>query len=80
MYSFGIVLNELETQTLPWITELPQHHDVEEANSAHWVVQEVKRRTLAHERPTLCNSRLLGAVITACWAADPVCLVLRTTV
>jgi hypothetical protein len=68
------VLNELETFAPPWVTELshPTHAGNDDHDTGHWVVREVKKRTLEHERPTLCNSRLIGAVVKACWEADPV--------
>ena len=74
VYSFGIMLNELETFAPPWVTELshPSHGGGDDHDTGNWVVREVKKRTLEHERPTLCNSRLIGAVVKACWEADPV--------
>lgn len=65
VYSFGVLLNELETHSLPWIDEISLPPG--ETDSGGWILKEIKRRTLADDRPTLCDSGLIGTIVEACW-------------
>ena len=69
VYSFAIVLNELETQTIPWISELAIPSGVAATDTGKWIMREIQQHTARGDRPTLCKSELIGAIVQACWAS-----------
>jgi serine/threonine protein kinase len=68
VYSFGVLLNELETHSLPWIDELSMPPD--QNNQGAWILKEIRERVLRGDRPRHCASKLIGAIVQACWVTE----------